>query len=247
MVAVGIIPARYASSRLPGKALAEIAGRTMIEHVYRQARKAKSLTRVIIATDDPRIEAAVRAFGGEVALTRADHPSGTDRIAEVAAGLDADVVVNIQGDEPTLDPAEIDLVATPFETQPELVMSTVAVPIRDPRDVTAPSAVKVVRDQAGFALYFSRLPLPYYRSGSGGPHLKHKGLYAYRREFLLKYSTMAPTPLEQAEALEQLRALEHGYRILVLLSAADSIGVDTEEDLERVRAMFARGEIGGDA
>jgi 3-deoxy-manno-octulosonate cytidylyltransferase (CMP-KDO synthetase) len=207
--------------------------------VYRRAEQATSLSGVWVATDDERIFAAVEAFGGRAVMTRADHPSGTDRIAEAAAELDAEIVVNVQGDEPLLDPGEIDAVVAPFGTYPEVVMTTVATPIQDPRDVVAPSAVKVVLDRKGFALYFSRLPLPYYRSGSGGIHLKHKGLYAYRREFLLRYPTLPPTPLEQAEALEQLRALEYGYRIFVVLSEHDSIGVDTEDDLARVRALLA--------
>ncbi len=238
MKAIGIIPARYASSRLPGKALAEIAGRPMIEHVYRQATRATSLSGVWVATDDTRIRDAVLGFGGNVVLTRPEHPSGTDRIAEAARDLEADVVVNVQGDEPMLDPMEIDAVVAPFAGRPELVMTTIATPIKDPLDMEAPSAVKVVRDREGFALYFSRLPIPYYRSGSGGPHWKHIGLYAYRKEFLLRYPELEPTPLEQAEALEQLRALEHGYRIFVALTEHDSIGVDTVEDLERVRRLM---------
>lgn len=239
MKAIGVIPARYASSRLPGKPLAEIAGKPMIEHVYRRAEQAKCLQGVYVATDDQRIFDAVRAFGGQVVMTREDHRSGTDRIAEAVGALDVDVVVNVQGDEPLLDPAEIDAVVAPFAERPELVMSTAAVPITDLRDVADPSVVKVVLDVRGDALYFSRLPIPYYRSGEDGPHLKHIGLYAYRKEFLLTYAGLAPTPLEAIEQLEQLRVLEHGYRIHVVQTEKDAISVDTPEDLERVRLLIA--------
>jgi 3-deoxy-manno-octulosonate cytidylyltransferase (CMP-KDO synthetase) len=239
MKTIGIIPARYASTRFPGKPLVEIAGRTMIEHVYRRAEQARSLAEVWIATDDHRIFNAARGFGGRVVMTSPDHPSGTDRIAEAASHLEADVVVNVQGDEPLLDPSEIDAVVEPFATIPDLVMSTAAVPIRDPRDVQDPGVVKVVLDREGFALYFSRLPIPLYRGGEAGPHLKHLGLYAYRKSFLLEYATLEPTPLEQAERLEQLRVLEHGHRILVVITDHDAVSVDTPEDLERVRALAA--------
>jgi 3-deoxy-manno-octulosonate cytidylyltransferase (CMP-KDO synthetase) len=242
MKAIGIIPARYASSRLPGKPLVDIGGKTMIERVYRRAREAVSLSEVWVATDDRRIYDAVEAFGGRVLMTRADHPSGTDRIAEAAAGTDADVVVNIQGDEPLLEPAEIDAVVAPFGSVPELVMSTAAVRIDRPEDIQDPSVVKVVLDLGGHALYFSRLPIPHYRSGSQGACLKHIGLYAYRRGFLLTYACLRPTPLEQAECLEQLRVLENGYRIRVVLTEHDAISVDTPEDLERVRRMVSGSE-----
>jgi 3-deoxy-manno-octulosonate cytidylyltransferase (CMP-KDO synthetase) len=238
MKAIGVIPARYASSRLPGKPLADIAGKPMIEHVYRRAQSAASLSEVYVATDDARIYAAVEAFGGKVVMTREDHRSGTDRIAEAVGALDVDVVVNIQGDEPLLDPAEIDAVVAPFRERPDLVMTTAAVPISDPRDVADPSVVKVVLDQRGDALYFSRLPIPFYRGGDRG-HLKHIGLYAYRKAFLLTYASLLPTPLEQAEQLEQLRVLENGFRIHVVRTNNDAISVDTPEDLERVRALIA--------
>jgi 3-deoxy-manno-octulosonate cytidylyltransferase (CMP-KDO synthetase) len=193
---------------------------------------------VYVATDDQRIFDAVRAFGGQVVMTREDHRSGTDRIAEAVAALDVDVVVNVQGDEPLLDPEEIDAVVAPFVERPALVMSTAAVRITDLRDVADPSVVKVVLDVWGDALYFSRLPIPYYRSGEDGPHLKHIGLYAYRKEFLLTYAGLAPTPLEAIEQLEQLRVLEHGYRIHVVQTEKDAISVDTPEDLERVRLLM---------
>jgi len=238
MKVIGIIPARYASSRLPGKALVDIAGRPMIEHVYRRCREAGSLSEVWVATDDRRIYDVVEGFGGRAVMTRADHPSGTDRIAEAAAPMDARVIVNIQGDEPLLDPAEIDAVAAPFAEDPEVVMSTAAVRIEDPRDIQDPGMVKVVVDRKGNALYFSRLPIPHYRSGSQGLCLKHIGLYAYRKDFLLTYASLPPAPLEQAECLEQLRVLENGYRIRVVLTEHDAISVDTPEDLERVRRLM---------
>ncbi len=238
MKAIAIIPARYASSRFPGKPLVEIAGKTMIEHVYRRASLAQSLQGVWVATDDQRIFDAVRAFGGLVVMTRSDHPSGTDRIAEAASALEADVVVNVQGDEPLLDPAEIDAVVSPFADSADLLMSTARVRILDPRDVADPGVVKVVCDREGYALYFSRLPLPYYRSGDAGEHYKHLGLYAYRKSFLQQYAALQPTPLEQAECLEQLRVLENGHRILVVTVEHDAVSVDTPEDLERVEALF---------
>jgi 3-deoxy-manno-octulosonate cytidylyltransferase (CMP-KDO synthetase) len=237
MKAVGIIPARYHSSRLPGKPLADIAGKPMLQWVYERACRAVRLTGVLVATDDARIFDAVQAFGGAVVMTSPEHLTGTDRLAEAAAELDADVIVNVQGDEPLLDPAVIDAVAAPFETEPELAMATLATPIRNPQDALATSVVKVVMDRQGNALYFSRLPIPHYRGGSDGTHWKHIGLYAYGRDFLLRYPRLEPTPLERAEALEQLRALEHGYRIRVLLTDHDAISVDTPEDLERVRAL----------
>ncbi len=210
----------------------------MIEHVYRRALRAASLAEVWVATDDPRIYRAVEAFGGRVLMTRPDHPSGTDRIAEAARALDAEIVVNVQGDEPLLDPAVIDAVVEPLRSRPEAAIATAAVPIRDPAELGDPSVVKVVTDRAGYALYFSRLPIPCYRSGEPGSRLKHLGLYAYRKEFLLTFAGLPPTPLERAEALEQLRALEHGYRILVVLAAHDAVSVDTPEDLERVRRLY---------
>jgi 3-deoxy-manno-octulosonate cytidylyltransferase (CMP-KDO synthetase) len=240
MKAIALIPARHASSRLPGKALLSIAGKTLTEHVYRRAAAAKSISEVWVATDDERIRDAVLAFGGQAMMTRVDHNSGTDRIAEAAAQLEADIVVNVQGDEPMLDPAEIDRVVAPFRERPELVMTTAAVPITVPGDVGDPNAVKVVLDQEGYALYFSRLPIPYYRTGTG-PHWKHLGLYGYRKEFLLKYASLPPTPLEQAERLEQLRVLENGYRIFCVLCDRDAIGVDTPQDLARARALMETG------
>jgi 3-deoxy-manno-octulosonate cytidylyltransferase (CMP-KDO synthetase) len=235
---VVIIPARYESSRFPGKPLADIAGRPMIAHVYERATAARSIGAVMVATDDDRIRKAVEAFGGIVRLTGSRHRTGTDRLAEVAAQLDCALVVNVQGDEPLIEPAMIDEAVAPFGCDDTLVMTTLKRCIHDPADLTNPHVVKVVTDANGFALYFSRACIPNPRPG--GPEarvFKHVGLYVYRREFLLRFATLRPTPLEQAEGLEQLRALEHGFRIKVVETSYDSIGVDTPADLERVRRL----------
>ncbi len=236
---VAVIPARFASTRFPGKPLADIAGRSMIEHVYRRAAASPRVAQVIVATDDLRIAAAVTAFGGNVRLTRPDHPSGTDRLAEVAATLDCDIVVNVQGDEPLLDSGAIDQVVAPF-ADPSVVMTTLYRRIQDAADLTNPNVVKVVLDRAGFALYFSRAPIPHARDPRGGwpPLFRHIGIYAYRRTALMVLAALEPTPLERTEALEQLRALEHGIRIRAVETTYDSIGVDTPEDLEQVRRLL---------
>jgi 3-deoxy-manno-octulosonate cytidylyltransferase (CMP-KDO synthetase) len=237
---VAVIPSRFASTRFPGKALADIDGRTMIEHVYRRAAASPVVSRAIVATDDLRIATTVTGFGGHVRLTRADHPTGTDRLAEVAATLDCDVVVNVQGDEPLLDSRAIGEAVAPF-ADPAISMTTLYRRIDNPADLNNPNVVKVVLDRGGFALYFSRAPIPHARDPRGGwpPLYRHIGLYAYRRSALLVLASLEPTPLERAEALEQLRALEHGIRIKAVETAYDSIGVDTPEDLEAVRRLFA--------
>ena len=237
-----IIPARYASTRLPAKPLADIGGRTMIEHVYRHAAEARSVDLVLVATDDDRIAQAVTAFGGEVRRTRPDHASGTDRLAEVAAGLDCDLVVNVQGDEPMIAPDVIDA-AVAAAADPAVVMSTLRCPLEDAawRD---PDVVKVAVDRDGYALFFSRAPIGLDRGASPATSIavdKHLGLYVYRRPFLLTLSRLEPTPLERAERLEQLRVLEHGYRIMTTRIDDDPIGVDTPADLDRVRRRFAAG------
>jgi 3-deoxy-manno-octulosonate cytidylyltransferase (CMP-KDO synthetase) len=245
MIAIGMIPARYAASRLPGKPLLPIAGKPMIQHVYERARGARTLSVLLVATDDERIAAAVRAFGGKAVLTSPEHRSGTDRLAEAARDLAADVIVNIQGDEPLVTPETIDALVTPFAERPELAMATIATPILRQEDAAATSVVKVVVDREGYALYFSRLPIPFYRdeaspAAGGDPrHWRHMGMYAYRKEVLMRFASLPPTPLEQAESLEQLRALEHGVRILVVPTAHDVVGVDTPEDLERVRRLMS--------
>ncbi len=212
----------------------------MIEHVYRRAAASPLVDAVVVATDDERIRSAVEAFGGVAWMTRADHPSGSDRLAEVASGLSCDLVVNVQGDEPLLEPSMIAEAIAPLAADPSLPMGTLCRAIGEPGEASNPNIVKVVRDARGFALYFSRAPIPFWRSPGpdGAPvAFKHVGLYVYRREFLLEFARLRPTPLEQAESLEQLRALEHGYRIAVVETAYDSVGVDTPDDLERVRRL----------
>lgn len=211
----------------------------MIEHVYRRAIAARSIARAIVATDDQRIADVVRRFGGEAVMTSAAHQSGTDRLGEVAAGLACDLVVNVQGDEPLLEPEMIDEAVAPFTGNPSLMLSTLRRRIDDPADFQNPNVTKVVVDLEGFALYFSRAPIPHTRAGSpAATAWRHVGLYVYRRECLLRIATLPQTSLERAEALEQLRALEHGIRIMAVQTAFDSIGVDTPEDLERVRRLM---------
>jgi 3-deoxy-manno-octulosonate cytidylyltransferase (CMP-KDO synthetase) len=238
---VVIIPARYESTRFPGKPLADLHGQPMIQRVYERARATRGVDRVLVATDDARIRAAVDGFGGDVVMTDQAHRTGTDRIAEVAAGLDADVIVNVQGDLPLLDPAMVDAAVAPLQADPGLPMATIKTAIRTREERENPNVVKVVTDRDGYALYFSRSPLPYDRDGAPGTGLgdKHIGLYAYRRDFLLSFARLAPTPLERAEQLEQLRALEWGFRIKVAEVAAASIEVDTPRDLDRAREQLA--------
>ncbi len=256
---VAIIPARYASTRLPGKPILDIGGRPMVVRVAERARQVAAINQVIIATDDQRIFDAVTEAGEEapfleVMLTSPDHPTGTDRLAEVAEKLDADIIVNVQGDEPLIEPATIEAALAPLLADSSIVMSTTSEPIESAADLLNPNVVKVVTDPDGFALYFSRSPIPFPRAAVQqhgsleaalaaepallGRYAKHTGMYVYRREFLLKYAKLPSTPLEQTELLEQLRALEHGYKIKVVKVAHRSIGVDTPEDLERVREIF---------
>ena len=235
-----VIPARYASTRLPGKPLSMIAGKPMIQHVYERACQAQMPDEVIVATDNELVEKAVAAFGGKAVMTSPDHPSGTDRLAEVALMYpDVDVIVNVQGDEPMIPPEVIDNLAKAFEADAELNMATMKVAM-DEADYDNPAAVKVVTDLNGYALYFSRSLMPYPRNKPEGYKVyKHVGIYAYRRNLLLKYAALQPTPLEKAESLEQLRALENGYKIKVLESDFKGIGVDTPEDLAAVNELFA--------
>jgi 3-deoxy-manno-octulosonate cytidylyltransferase (CMP-KDO synthetase) len=206
----------------------------MLQHVYERASQARYLQKLIIATDDQRIYAAARAFGAQVRMTGSDHRSGTDRVAEAASSESAHLVVNIQGDEPLLDPDAIDAAVLALSGDPDAPMATLAKRIEDPNEIADPNVVKVVANLAGDAIYFSRCPIPH----QGGVHYKHIGLYVYRRDFLLAYPGLPVGPLEQAERLEQLRALENGYRIRVAETDFESIGVDTPEDLERVAALF---------
>jgi 3-deoxy-manno-octulosonate cytidylyltransferase (CMP-KDO synthetase) len=210
----------------------------MIEHVYRRASAARSVGVVIVATDDDRICDAVEAFGGRAQMTSRAHQSGTDRLAEIAASLTSDLVVNVQGDEPLIEPSMIDDAIGAFRADPSLQMSTVRRLIEDPRDLQNPNVTKVVVDQEGYALYFSRAPIPFAREGCPpAPAWRHVGLYVYRRETLLRLTALPPTAMEQSEALEQLRAIEHGIRIRTVETKHECIGVDTPEDLERVREL----------
>ena len=225
----------------------------MIQRVHERARAAKRVDRVLVATDDARIADAVRAFGGEAVLTSPRHATGTDRVAEVARTLDALIVINVQGDEPMLDPAGIDAIAFALVSDPGIEIATLSLPLRSTDEMLAPSVVKVVTDASGDALYFSRSPIPHVRQGAGadaraaaaaavasGLARRHVGLYGYRREALLRFAALPPSPLEEAEGLEQLRALAHGMRIRVLpVDGEAGVAVDTPEDLERVRALLA--------
>jgi 3-deoxy-manno-octulosonate cytidylyltransferase (CMP-KDO synthetase) len=239
---LGVIPARYASSRFPGKALVSIAGKTMLQHVWERASQARYLTSIVIATDDPRIRDAAQDFRARVVMTRSDHVSGTDRVAEAASASAAQVVVNIQGDEPMLDPAAIDAAVLGLLEHDEIPMGTLKKRIEDRAEIGDPNVVKVVTDHEGNALYFSRSPIPHGRESSDAPpaHFKHIGLYVYRRDFLLAYSDLPIGPLEQAERLEQLRALENGFKIRVIETEYESLGVDTPEDWHRVSALYEK-------
>lgn len=262
---IAVIPARYASTRLPGKMLLDIGGKPLIVRTMEQARKATTVSRVIVATDDERIRGAVNAEGGEAVMTSAEHASGSDRVAEVAAGLpEGSIIVNVQGDEPVISPGTIDNAVTALLDDPNADMSTTSEPITDLRcELLNGNVVKVIVGDSGYALYFSRSPMPWPREASlryGGdpnaafeaaPELlanhyrKHTGLYVYRREFLLEFTKWPQTKLEKLEMLEQLRALEHGAKIKVVDATATSIGVDTQEDLVRVRAIFGSGTAAG--
>jgi len=248
---IAVIPARFGSTRLPGKPLSDILGKPMIQRVHERVRRVRGLDRVLVATDDERIAEVVRGFGGEAAMTSPSHATGTDRLAEVARGSDARIVVNVQGDEPLLDPDAIEAALAPMLADPSLEMATLSVPITDVEEMLSPSAVKVVTDGSGDALYFSRSPIPWALGVSAGEvrkaaqsavraglARKHIGVYVYLRETLLRLAALPPAPLEEAEGLEQLRALHHGVRIRVVhREAAGGPAVDTPEDLERVRAL----------
>jgi 3-deoxy-manno-octulosonate cytidylyltransferase (CMP-KDO synthetase) len=236
---LGVIPARFQSTRVPGKVLATIASKPMLQHVYERASQSRYLTSIIIATDDERVFAVARSFGAAVRMTSPEHSSGTDRAAEIASADNAEIVVNIQGDEPLIDPAAIDTAILPLVHDPEVVMATLKKRIEDPREITDPNVVKVVTAHNGDAIYFSRCPIPLDRDRSASvPYFKHIGLYVYQRDFLLNYSALPVGPLEQTERLEQLRALENGIPIRVVETEYESMGVDTPEDLARVSHLF---------
>ena len=233
--AIAIIPARYQSTRLPGKPVIEIRGKTLIEHVYRRVEQAGLVERILVATDDERIARAVRRFGGNVIMTRTDHESGTDRLAEVAAGLPPDaLIVNVQGDEPMIEPGIIDRAVAAARTGDAEIV-TLRTPLADPAAIADPNRVKVVVNRDGLALYFSRSPIP-----SSGTTFLHVGLYVYRADFLKRFSRLERTPLEIAERLEQLRALEHGFRIRVVEVESASYGIDTAADLERFKTFLGK-------
>ncbi|MBI4355715.1 MAG: 3-deoxy-manno-octulosonate cytidylyltransferase [Candidatus Omnitrophica bacterium] len=240
MSVLGVIPARYGSTRLPAKPLAMIGGQSLIRRVYEQAKQAKRLTRLVVATDDQRIVEAVQQFGGTAVMTRQDHASGTDRVAEVARSqADAQLVINIQGDEPLMRPEMIDRLVDAMEKEATVPMGTLMTLVKDPAALNNPNVVKVIVDRQGFALYFSRSAIPYQRKVEGQPvYYKHLGIYAFRRDFLLKFTQLPPTKLEQAESLEQLRALEHGYRIKVVETSFDTVSVDTADDVKQVEKLL---------
>ena len=235
---VAIIPARYASTRFPGKVLADLAGKPVIRHVYERVVSAERVHRTVVATDDYRVADAVVSFGGEVVMTSPKHTSGTDRIAEAARITGGDIIVNVQGDEPLIEPGLIDMVVDRIREDKDIVCSTAASPIRDEKIYSNPNAVKVVTDLRGRALYFSRSPLPCYRDGGFGGASLHVGIYCFRREFLETYTSLEPSTLESAEKLEQLRMLENGYRIGVVFTDTAPKGVDTKEDLDSLRKML---------
>lgn len=252
MQIVAIIPARYGSTRFPGKALALLAGKPMIQHVYEQTLKASLISRAIVATDDRRIADVIHQMGGEAIMTSTAHETGTDRLAEVAQGLEADIVVNVQGDEPLINPVMIDQAIEPFLYSNDLKMGTLKSRVKCLHDFLSPNVVKVVTDNAGYALYFSRSPLPFFRDRwqdlkddafASGKLLcyKHVGLYVFQRDFLLEYAAMPQTFLELSEKLEQLRALENGIRIRVVETEFESLGIDTPEDLNKAKERMKLG------
>ncbi len=239
---VCIIPSRYESTRFPGKPIADLCGKPMIQHVYERVLRAKSVSFAAVATDDERIFAAVNAFGGRAVMTSARHRSGTDRIAEAVETLALDenaIVVNIQGDQPLFEPVQVDEVVAPLMEDPSIPMSTLIYRIVRDEEITHPNAVKTVFDDHYFALYFSRATIPFVRDGGcKADYYKHHGIYAYRRPFLRTFTALPEGILERLEALEQLRALEHGHRIKVVITAHDSVEVDTPAELERVRRLM---------
>jgi len=238
---VVVIPARYGSTRLPGKPLVQLAGKSMIQRVYERARLAKRANLVLVATDDERIVKAVEAFGGEARMTRADHRTGTERVAEVAAHTEGDVFVNVQGDEPLLDPGAVDMAVDALLGEPVAAIATVATPVKAAADIMDPNVVKTVLDFNGNALYFSRAPIPWVRDAAGNArarHLKHLGLYVFQRDALLEYPTLPRGDLERIEQLEQLRWMENGWKIRVTEVEHDAVSVDVPEDVARAEKLI---------
>jgi len=247
--AIGVIPARYISKRFPGKALANLLGKPIIQHIYERAKGAKSLDYLVVATDDERIYDCVRSFGGNALITSSEHPTGTDRIAEVVSKMDCEIVVNIQGDEPLLKPEVVDSLVESLSLDGQLNMSTAACLIESPLELKDLNIVKVVTDNSGFALYFSRAPIPYWLNNLSGDvsrifstnsyrPLKHIGVYAYRKDFLLRFSSLPQTPLETQEHLEQLRALENGEKIRVIVCDYHPVAVNLPEDVDKVAKIM---------
>jgi len=245
-MAIAIIPARYASTRLPGKPLVNLTGKSMIQRVWERTRSAKKISRVIIATDDERIIRAAAAFGAEAVMTRAEHRSGTERVAEVAATTardDGEIYVNVQGDEPLVEPEAIDTLVEAMESDESVSVGTLMVPIAKPADIMDPNVVKVVLDFDSNALYFSRAPIPWVRDRDApvhAQHMKHLGLYAFRRAALLDFATLPLGDLERVEQLEQLRWMENGYKIRVAETSHDSVSVDVPEDVARVDELIRK-------
>ncbi|MCL7748036.1 3-deoxy-manno-octulosonate cytidylyltransferase [Halalkalibacter alkaliphilus] len=237
MKVVGVIPARYGSTRFPGKPLALINGKPMIQHVYEQVTKSKELETVVVATDHEDIKRVVEEFGGKAIMTRTDHETGSDRISEVTGKVDGDFYVNVQGDEPLIRPELIDALVQAAKESPEAVV-TAKTAIKNEEDVTNPNVVKVVTNKKGFALYFSRSAVPYNRSGLEHKHFKHLGLYGYPKEVLNQFVQLPPSDLEKVEVLEQLRLLENGYSLKVVETTYDAVGVDTPEDIEKVEMIL---------
>jgi 3-deoxy-manno-octulosonate cytidylyltransferase (CMP-KDO synthetase) len=239
---LAVIPARQASVRFPGKPLAKIAGKPMIQHVVERVREAELVDRIVVATDAAEIRKAVEAFGAEAILTRPDHRTGTDRVAEVAAHVGAEIYVNVQGDEPLVDPGAIDALVAAMNDDPAAQIATPCSAISQPNDIMDPNIVKVVRDFDGNALYFSRAPIPWVRESSdtaAARHWKHLGLYAFRREALLEFPTLPPGELERVEQLEQLRWIENGFHIAVVETEYDAVSVDVPGDVARVEKLLA--------
>ncbi|MFH1877845.1 MAG: 3-deoxy-manno-octulosonate cytidylyltransferase [Candidatus Omnitrophota bacterium] len=255
MKIVAVIPARWHSTRLKGKVLADINGKPMIQHVWEKVKRAHGVDQVVVAVDKERVYKTVQSFGGEAIFTSQEQPSGTDRIAEVASTIDADVYINVQADEPLVHPMMVDALAQVFEYERNIQMATLIKRIHRKEDIANPNVVKTVVDRKGFALYFSRSPIPYIRNteegGEGaeqkmldvsGRYFKHIGLYAYTKDFLFTYTNLPKSTLEIAEKLEQLRVVEHGYKIKTIETRYDTVGVDTQEDLDRVREIMRHGE-----
>ena len=257
MKIVAVIPARWQSTRLKGKVLVKIKGKPMVQHVWERLKKAQEIDNIVIAVDKEKVKKAVESFGAKCILTSSEHPSGTDRIAEIAQTVEADVFVNVQADEPLIDPAMVDELAQVFKYEHNINMATLITRIHKKQDIFNPNVIKVVVDRKGFALYFSRSPIPYVRddgtetiscdmgqtSDISASYFKHIGLYAYTKDFLFKYTGFPKSMLENEEKLEQLRVLEHGYKIKTVETRHETISVDTQEDLDRVREMFEKIEV----